>query len=143
MNVSLGPVIEAQTDALLRRIQEVEQQIADLREERARRGESDERARMADLQGQVAAAQKKLLAVRAGQRHGPSPLSPLESTRLALYAVAAVLTIGGAFSTWAAWHLGVAPLLVATVAAPAVIGALMLLDGYMAKRLDDLDTNGL
>lgn len=142
MNVSLGPILEAQTEALLRRIQEVEQQLADLRAERARHGETDERARIADLEGQVAAAEKKLLAVRAGHRRKRRTMSPLESTRLALYAVAGVLTVGGGFSTWAAWHLGVEPLLIATVAAPALIGAFMLLKAYTAKSLDDLDTDG-
>lgn len=143
MHASLGPTIEDETDSLLRRIHQVEHQIAMLREARAHDGESGERARIAELAGRVLEAEKELLAVKAGRRRRETPMTTLQSLRIGLYAVSGVMTVGGLFTTWAAWHLGVEPLVVATVAVPGLVGAIMLFKTYTAKSIDDLDTDGI
>jgi hypothetical protein len=131
-------------EVLARRIQEVEQEIARVRAERAKPIESPagaHRERIAALEQHVRAAEKKLVAQRALRKPAASKpsASPFETMRNTLLVVGGALTaiglvVGGlAYRDHAEWSV------VAGVGSPGIIGLLMLLKVLFAKTMADLE----
>ena len=128
------------TDALARRIQEVEHEIALLCQQRTRVRESADRDAIEELEARVREAEQKLKAQRTVQRKSAAPArSAFQSMRLSLYFVGGLLTTMGLFVGGMAWQMGTEPMLIAIGAAPGVIGVLMLTKTFLAKTEADLE----
>jgi hypothetical protein len=140
----LPPTADDPVLVLARRIQEVEQEIARVRAERSKpieRSGADARDRIAELEAQVRAAEKKLRVQRALRKpaRARSSASPFESTRNTLLAIGGGLTAMGLFVGGLALRDHADWGVVAAVGSPGLIGLLMLLKALTAKTVSDLE----
>jgi chorismate mutase len=139
----LSSTTDQRTLALVRRIQEVEQEIARIQEERARAGETGDQARVEELLARVREAEEKLGAHQAVRRPvSESPAAVMKSvyrdTRITFLVLGGILIASGLVGVGAAMDPEADRMLVVVGAAPALVGILIFVKALFAKKLDDL-----
>ncbi len=131
------------TEALVRRIHEVEQEITRVHGKRAKEAEARDLERVRELEALVVDTEARLRTQVAVRRKVARPTSPFRNMRAHLYFLGGLLSAMGLTMIAAAVHLRTEGMLVAIGAAPGLIGVFILAKAYRAKTMDDLEIREL